>query len=305
MAVQRISGKQVRGIWPPLLLHWDAQWKLDEHAFEANLQRLIGLQPHGLYTLDTASEFYTLEFADWRSLAHRFVDGCRRYGAKMPIGLGCTWTHQEGALARIGEARDLGVQVIHLAPPYWLPLNDDGLVRFFAEVNRHAGHLGVVIYCPPWGKMTLTAALYRRLIAEAPCIIGTKTLGNDPELLQATEGHSHFVAEQSLLKAGRLGASGCYSALAGVSMKFMKDWWDEIERGDWVAVEARDKRVQQYYREGVQPIRDAGILAGAIDKSKAQIGGEVGSRLLRPPYPSVPDDLFAQLRRAAEKYILC
>ena len=300
----RIQGTQVRGVWPPLLLHWHDDWSLDEQAFEHNLRHVAEQEPHGLYTLDTASEFYTLEFAEWEAISHRFVRGCERLGVTLPIGLGCTWTNQPGALERVRAARDLGVQTIHLSPPYWLPLNDDALCGFYAAVNEVAGHLGVIIYAPPWSGVHLTADLYRRLVNEAPCIIGTKGPATDHALLNAIEGHSHFAQEQRIVQASKHGAIGCYSALAGVSIPFMKAWWDMIERDDHAAAAQRDEAVQRFYAQGVQPVRDRGILAGAIDKAMARIGGQIGSRALRPPYPAVPDDLFDQMETAARTHIL-
>jgi 4-hydroxy-tetrahydrodipicolinate synthase len=294
-----------RGIWPPLLMNWDDRWQLDLPAFDANLARLIELAPHGLYTLDTASEFHTMEFEEWEFVARRFVAACRRRRPRLPLGLGCTWTHQAGALRRVATARDLGVEVIHLSAPYWVPLDEDGLLTFLEAVQREAGHLGVVLYAPPWGKLRLTAATYARAVEVAPCVIGSKTLGTDRELLAAPSpaaGHSHFVHESNLVAGCAAGATGNYSSLAGISMPFMLDWWRSIERAEPRA-EAIRRRVDAFYVEAVEPLRERGILAGAVDKAMAQIGGMVGSRRLRPPYPSCPDDLFENMRAAATRLL--
>ena len=300
----RINPDRIRGIWPVLLLPWDAQWRLDARSFDANLDRLIGSDPDGLYALDTSSEFYTLEFAEWRTIARRFVKRCRAAGVKFPIGLGCTWTNQDGALRRVHEARDLGVEVIHLSPPYWLPLPREGLIRFYSAVAACAGQLGVIIYAPNWGRIGLTSELYRDLVEAAPCIIGTKSESGSGLLgLRIGETlHSHFVHEQKLCMAARAGASGNYSSLAGVSVRYLREWWAMMEAGRWSEAEARNERVQRFYAEAVQPIRDRGIMGGAIDKAMAQLGGAVGSRQLRPPYLSVPDDLFAALADAARRH---
>lgn len=302
----RIEPSQIRGIWLPLLLPWDSRWRLDERNCDANLDRLVAAAPGGLYTLDTSSEFYTLEFDEWQAIASRFVKRCRAANVTFPIGLGCTWTNQEGALRRVREARDLGVEVIHLSPPYWLPLPPEGIVDFYSAVNANAGHLGVIIYAPNWGKIGLTPAFYRRLVAEAPCIIGTKTDGGTVELYRDViegERHSHFAHEQKLVTAARAGASGCYSALAGVSVEYAKEWWAMMDAGRWDEAEARHERVQRFYDEAVQPLRDRGIIAGAIDKAMAQVGGFTGSRQLRPPYLSVPDDLYAAMKEAAHRHL--
>ncbi len=302
---ETISPAKINGIWLPLMLPWDSEWRLDERTCDANLDRLIASGADGLYTLDTSSEFYTLEFDDWRAIARRFVKRCRAANVRFPIGLGCTWTNQEGALRRVREARDLGVEVIHLSPPYWLPLPREGLIRFYSEVDACAGHLGIIIYAPNWGKIGLTAEFYRELVAAAPCIIGTKSDSGAGllDLLIGGQLHTHFVHEQQLCAAARAGASGCYSALAGVSVKYMQEWLAMVREGRLAEAEARNTQVQKFYAEAVQPLRDRGIIAGAIDKAMAQVGGFAGSRLLRPPYLSAPDDLYEAMRSAARKYL--
>lgn len=306
MIRSRIDHDEIHGVWPPLLLPWDEQWQLDQHACDANLERLVSMQPHGLYTLDSASEFYTLEWEDWLAIAQRFVWRARRQDPKLKLGLGATWTNQSGAIRRIQAARDLGVEVIHLSAPYWLPLDEDGLVRFYAEVNRHAGHLGVVIYAPPHGKIRLTGPLYERLVSEAPCIIGSKTTGDEISLVRCSpEGarQSHFVHEQHLALRARDGARGCYSALAGVSLELMKRWWGHIEHQRWEMVDAYDKLVQRFYANAIVPLRERGVISGAIDKAMAQAGGAPGSRLIRQPYASMPDELYARLQQCARELL--
>lgn len=302
----RIEPSQVRGIWMPLMLPWDSEGRLDERNCDANLDRLIASSLDGLYTLDTSSEFYTMEFDEWRAIARRFVKRCRAANVRFPIGLGCTWTNQEGALRRVREARDLGVDVIHLSPPYWMPVPEAGLLNFYAAVHACAGHLGVIVYAPPWGKIVLTPGFYDRLVEAAPCVVGTKS-DRGGELLGARiagQAHSHFVHEQQLCETARAGASGCYSALAGVSTPYVKAWWAMMDEGRWDEASARNAQVQKFYAEAVQPLRDRGIIAGAIDKAMAQVGGFVGSRQLRPPYLSVPDEWYEAMRAAARKYVL-
>lgn len=83
-----IRPSEIRGIWLPLLIPWDSQWRLDERTCDANMERLIASGADGLFTLDTSSEFYTMEYDDWRSIAHRFVKRCRAANVRFPIGLG-------------------------------------------------------------------------------------------------------------------------------------------------------------------------------------------------------------------------
>lgn len=76
-----------------------------------------------------------------------------------------------------------------------------------------------------------------------------------------------------------------------------------MEEGRWEDAEARNERVQKFYAEAVQPLRDRGIIAGATDKAMAQVGGFAGNRQLRPPYLSVSDDLYAAMKEAAHRHL--
>lgn len=302
----RIAPADVFGIWSVMLLYWHEDGSLDERAVEVNLERTVAAGPHGYYSLDTASEFYALEFERYRPLAERFVQRCRALDPKLPLGLGCTWTNQAGALQRIALARDLGVQTVHLAPPYWTPLNEAGLLRFFSAVQEVAGEVGIVVYAPPWGRLDLTADLYRKLCGIAPCLIGTKAGLEHPGLLDEPAGkarHSHFVGESTMYEGVSRGASGVYSALSGLSLRFMRNWWQLMRDGKWTEAQAINQRVQRFYQEGVVPIRQRGILAGAIDKTMAELGGAQGVRRMLPPYESCPDDLRDLMRRAAQTHL--
>lgn len=294
---------RLRGIWPAVLLPWDENWELDEKALLANLDRLLAGKPHGVYTLDTASEFYTLEFDQWRVVFDQVIGHCRRSSEGVSVGVGCTWTNQQGALCRITYARDAGASAIHLSPPYWLPLDEDGVLRFMSAVQEAAGEMPVVLYAPPWGRIRLTAELYERICAVAPCVMGTKTPGDNPALLQIGERHCHYVHETNLLRCARVGVGGCCSALAGLSVAFMRAWWDQMESGRWDESSQTHDRVVRFYEAAVVPCRERGVLAGAIDKALAQLGGAIGSREMRPPYPSVPDDLFQHMERAAHEHL--
>ena len=296
-----ITPDEIHGVWAVALLPWDEQWQLDEVSFRANLDHVLASEPEGLYTLDTASEFYTLEFADWRHVAEMFVGHSRKRGATLPLGLGCTWTNQAGALERIRVARDLGVQTIHLSAPYWAPLDVEGLRRFYAAAQEQAEHLGIVIYAPSWTSIDLDVALYRMLRNDAPNIIGTKTGDKHPDLY-ATEG-SHFTGEDTLIEMMKLGAQGVYSAIGGISIRFVQDWIKLIREDKWEAADEIDGRMKKFYAQAVVPCCDAGVTNGAIDKAMAQVGGAIGSRAMRPPYTSMSDALYRDFDAAARKYL--
>lgn len=297
------SSESLRGIWPAVLTETGENRRIDYAAVTAAVRHFAEAGVHGVYTGDTASEFYAMEHEEWEELAGHFREVTREAG--LPAGIGCTWTNQEGSLRRITRARELGFENIHLSVPYWLRLNGEALRTFWTAAAEAAQDLPIVVYAGSQGQFPLDGDLLRRLKEYCPSIAGTKSTGFDAvatnSLLSQCPDFAHFVHEQVLSLWTALGASGCFSNLAGVNAKRVVAWFALIEAGDWEKAFAIQRRVNRFYEEGAVPLRKAGYM---VDKPLAELGGMPGAtRQLRPPYPAVPDELFQGLVRAARQHL--
>lgn len=295
--------KSLRGVWPPLLLAFRGDGRIDLDVITAGTRHFARLGVHGVYTADTASEFYTLEFEEWNELATHFAAVAREH--RLPMGVGCTWTNQAGILRRIARARELGYDNIHLSPPYWLPLNAAAERIFWRAVGEAAGDLAIVVYTGSKGQFPLDGPLLRRLREHCPAIAGTKSSGYDVVATNSLLVHcpdvSHFVGEQSLAFWMAMGAAGCFSNLIAFRPALMLRWFAAMEQGDWAEAFTIQRRVGRFYEEGVVPIRRSGYV---IDKTLYVLGDVPGATTeLRAPYASVPEDLLAGLRAAAQRHL--
>jgi dihydrodipicolinate synthase/N-acetylneuraminate lyase len=295
--------KKIHGLWPPLLLECDAAGRIDLAAIEAGTRHFAAAGVHGVYTADTASEFYTLEFEEWNELATHFR--AVAHACKLPAGIGCTWTNQAGALRRIARARELGYDHIHLSQPYWFKLNDAAQRTFWRAVAEVAGDLPIVVYTGSQGQLPLDGALLRHLRDHCPAIAGTKSAGFDSvatvSLLLACPDLSHLVHETVLCAWVAQGAAGSFSNLVALCPALALRWFGLMAAGQWAEAFAIQVRVNCFYEEGLLPIRRAGYVA---DKAMFALGRVPGAtRTLRPPYPAVPDDLFRGLEAAARRHL--
>lgn len=127
----------MRGIWPAVLIETGTDGRIDLRPLRAVCERFVRAGVDGLYTADTASEFYAMEFEEWNELVTEFRRIARELGA--PAGAGCTWTNQAGALRRVARAAELGFDNIHLSQPYWLRLNAPAQREFWRAVQQCAG----------------------------------------------------------------------------------------------------------------------------------------------------------------------
>jgi dihydrodipicolinate synthase/N-acetylneuraminate lyase len=300
---QKPPSAVLRGIWPPVLLETGKDGRINVGLVEAVTQHFANANVQGVYTGDTASEFYALEFEEWNDLATSFRAVTDRLD--IPSGIGCTWTNQAGALRRVKRARELGFHNIHLSQPYWVRLNPPAQRAFWEAVSAVAGQMAVIVYSGGQGQMFLDGDIVTQLREWCPAIAGTKTTGFDAvatnSLLAHTPDLAHFVGEQVLAPWVALGAAGCFSNLAELSPTFAVDWFGLMKNRQWTEAFATQKAVGKFYEAGVVPIRRAGF---AVDKALAELGGCPGiTRALRPPYQPVPDDLFHRLGEACRLYL--
>ncbi|MCC5807091.1 MAG: dihydrodipicolinate synthase family protein [Opitutales bacterium] len=294
----------LRGIWPPILIESGEDGRVDLEAVAMSVKHFAESGIHGIYTADTASEFYTMEFEEWEDLAVHFRAAAREAG--LPAGIGCTWTNQAGSLKRIERARELGYDNIHLSQPYWVRLNSAAQETFWKAAGEAAGNdLKIIVYAGSQGQFPLDGESLLRLRNYCPAIAGSKSLGFDAvatnSLLARCPDLAHFVHEQVLCAWSALGAVGCFSNLAGLAPAFAVDWFGYIERGEWAAAFEIQRRVNRFYEEGAVPIRRAGYF---LDKAMAVIGGVPGlTTRQRPPHASVPADLIDALRAAVRRHL--
>lgn len=132
------------GFWPPILIETRPDGRLDLDVVTASTEHFIKAGVHGLYTADTASEFYTMEFDEWNELVTHFRSITR--ASRIPVGVGCTWTNQAGVLKRIARARELSFDNIHLSQPYWIRLNEPSQRIYWQSVAEVAGDLPIFVY---------------------------------------------------------------------------------------------------------------------------------------------------------------
>ena len=77
-------------------------------------------------------------------------------------------------IERLRIAHDIGFRTFQISLPCWGPLNDDELLRFFADVCGAFPDSRFLHYNLPRTKRVLTGADYARLIPLVPNLVATK-----------------------------------------------------------------------------------------------------------------------------------
>jgi len=298
-----IPKNKLHGIWPPLLLETRADGRIDLDAITAGARHFAAAGVHGLYTADTATEFYTMEFEEWDELVTHFRAVARDLG--VTAGVGCTWTNQAGVLRRVVRARELGFANIHLSQPYWIKLNEPAQRTYWHAVGEVAGGLDVIVYTGSQGQFPLDGPLLRRLHELCPAIAGTKSSGFDSVttnslFIQCPE-MAHFVHETVLAPWLAQGAAGSFSSLVALCPVLALQWYGLMMREEWAPAFEIQRRVNRFYEDGLIPIRRAGYIA---DKAVFELGGVPGAtRRQRAPTAPIPEELYRGLEAAAHRHL--
>ncbi|HKG25030.1 MAG TPA: dihydrodipicolinate synthase family protein [Thermomicrobiales bacterium] len=233
----------LQGVWAALPVPWAANGTVDSGLVAELVQRYRAAGVDGVYTTGTDGEMHVLEWEDIRRLVDAFAAAVQAAG--LPAQVGCTWSHTEGVLRRMRYAQERGIGCVQVALPSWVPLGDDEVRRFFAELQAGCPDVCLVHYNIARAGRFLTGRDYLAILEVAPNLVGTKHTGGDAgsliEIVQATPTMRHFVVDQQIVPGALFGSKGFYSFLVNLSPRFAVELWRDCRRGDWT--EAARKRV--------------------------------------------------------------
>lgn len=296
-----LTRQTLRGTWGTVLLPVARDETIDLGRLADELAVLMTAGLDGVYTNGTAGEFHCLEEDEYDLITDVVAQACQRAG--VPCQLGASHMSGQISLRRIRVAAAYDPAAIQVILPDWCVLSADEVRSAIDWMVREAGPSPLVLYNPPHAKTQLTPALFGRLAAEFPQLIGIKVAGGDAawfgEMRACAGDLSIFVAGHHLASGLRQGASGAYSNVACLSPHGAVAWYRDM-RTDPAAAARLETRLNAFLDRHVLPLQAAGFSNPALDKTLAAIGAwaPVGTRL-RWPYSSVPAEVVTRLRSAA------
>lgn len=296
---------ELSGVWATALLPIEPDESIDWGRLDEDLAYLVAAAPHGIYVNGSAGEFATLSESEFDRIGEALASRCVAAGVRFQIGA----SHPSGQLSleRIRRARALRPDAIQVVLPDWLPLAEEEVLAALARMAEAADGVPLVLYNPPHAKTVVAPALYARIAAEVPSLIGIKIGSGSEEwhaaMRELAPGIAVFVAGHLLARELPLGARGSYSNIACLSPRGAAEWLRLAREGDPLAAEL-DRRTTTFFEEAVRPLGRAGYSPVALDKLLAAIGGWSRAGLaLRWPMRAVPEERVAPARERARELI--
>jgi len=239
--------KPLTGIFPPLVTPLLDRDTLDVAALERLTEHLLAGGVHGLFLLGTTGEGPSLS---WRLKAEVVDRGCRLVAGRVPVLVGVTDPSFVDAIRLAERAAEAGADAVVIAPPYYLPLDQDelaGYVERFAAVSP----LPVLLYHLPGLTKTGFAPETIRRLLDTPKVVGLKDSGRDMTYQHAVRAivrqrpdFSLLVGPEELLaEAVLLGAHGAMCGGANMVPRLYVDLYDAARAGDLDRVRELHERV--------------------------------------------------------------
>ena len=204
--------KPLTGIVPPLITPLADSDTLDRPGFERLISHLITGGVHGLFILGSTGESPSLDARLRRSIIDQ---GCAIAAGRAPVLVGVSDTSLGESIALAKHAAEAGASAVVLCPPYYFPLDQRDLLRYFQRF-ADAVRLPVFIYnIPKFARTTISVEVVEGLLA-IPNVAGLKDSSGDLDYLRRVRDvtahrpdFSLFVGiEEIMVDAVQAGANG-------------------------------------------------------------------------------------------------
>jgi dihydrodipicolinate synthase/N-acetylneuraminate lyase len=212
------------------MLPWTEDFKLDETAFEAQIQSTIDGGYKCMYLMGTAGEGYALNDDRFRQVVEIFAG--MTVGDGLDPQIGVIGTSMEFMMGRLQTAYDLGIRMFQISLPCWGALDESEALVYFKTVCGSLPDCRFLHYNLPRAKRIIRGAEYHRIAAEVPNLVATKNSTSEysrtADLLIHAPELQHFLLEGNFAMGCTVGEC---SLLCSYDVLYPKTTWKFFEAG--------------------------------------------------------------------------
>jgi dihydrodipicolinate synthase/N-acetylneuraminate lyase len=224
------------GVYVAMLTPFDRNGGINEKEMRRMVDFNIECGVDGLFPVSTVGEFIHLSPNEKVRLMEvvAFQAGGR---VRVTPGVGSTnpWHSIELAL----KAKELGCDGVVVAPPYFFPLSQDMVEKYFEEIVD-AVDLPVILYNIPLFTQPLSYEVVQRLCGRSNVVGMKDSSGSMVDMMHFMDVARQAGAEmafltgreETLLACLMMGARGCMAATPGILPEIMVCIYEAWKRGD-------------------------------------------------------------------------
>lgn len=268
--------------------------RLVEHVIDGGVQGVLALGSTG----ETAS-------LDERSRRHVLDGVIKAAGGRVPVLCGVAQSQVSSAVAEVDAAAKAGADAALVAPPFYYPTDQAGVLAFYRAVAEGAAIPILVYNIPQFTKVAIDPATVAALAAEG-AVRGIKDSSRDFEYFEGVciatrnfAGFRVFTGSDSMLLASlAVGGAGTICGAGNIAPHWVVRIYDEFASGDIDAARASQDKLF-----GLVMALRGGVFPTAI-KAALHLQG-ICEPWTAPPVTRLDGKLEAPLReRLAESGLL-
>jgi 4-hydroxy-tetrahydrodipicolinate synthase len=286
---------ELTGVLVALVTPMTREGRVDEPAVERLVQHVVDGGVHGLLALGSTGETASLDERARRTTLEAVVAAAR---GRVPVICGVAQSHLAAARGEVEAAGNLGADAALVAPPFYYPTDQAGVLAFYRELAAGAS-LPLMLYnIPQFTKVVAEPATVATLAREGT-IQGIKDSSRDFEYFEgvciATRDMPEFRiftgSDTMLLASLAMGGAGTICGAGNVAPAMVVRIFDDYVRGEIDAARSAQDRLYEL----VSAVR-AGVFPLAIKAALNMLG--ICEPWSAPPVRQLDERLAGPLREA-------
>lgn len=253
--------EQLAGVLVALVTPMTRDGRVDQPAVARLVEHVLDGGVHGLLPLGSTGETASLDEDSRRTMLAAVVKAA---AGRVPVICGVAQSHLAAARAEVKAAARAGADAALVAPPFYYPLDQVGILAFYRELAA-GEELPLLLYnIPPLTKVVAEPESVATLAREGT-IKGIKDSSRDFEYFEGVciaaralpEFRIFTGSDTMLLPSLAMGGAGTICGAGNVAPAMVVKIYDEYVRGDLPAARATQDRLYELVgtlRAGLFPL---------------------------------------------------
>ena len=230
------------GVYVAMLTAFSGDGSINEKEMRRIVDFLVESGVHGLFPVSTVGEYIHMSEEEKVRLMEIVVD---QSGGKVCVTPGVGSTVPADAIRLARKAEELGCQGVVVPPPYFYPLSQEMIGKYFETIADEVD-LPIILYNIPLFTQPLSYDLVERLSRRKNIVAMKESSGSMVDFLHfmdkirlVDEDMSFLTGrEETLLPCLMMGGKGCMTATSGILPEIMVGIYNAWQEGNYA--EARD-----------------------------------------------------------------
>jgi len=296
--------KLLKGIVVPTVTPLTGDGRLDESSLRVLLRQIVDGGVSGIFALGTTGEGPALP----RAIRRRAAEvTCEEIGGRVPVVVAAIETSVDDVLQTSAHAASVGADAIAIAPPFYLALGQEDIVRFGHQIADDSA-LPAYLYNVPYSNLPQFNIEALERLSRLDRILGLKDSSGDFDQLQTAvkifasrPECSVMVGPERLLLAGlRAGVDGGVSGGGNLLPSLYVSLYEAFLQGEQSLADELQLRVlaveRDFYGLGAP---ESSLVRGL--KTALQIQN-IGTAVMAPPYEAPSQKQYDAMRMTLARW---